>query len=115
MARLVTIDQAARHLLLPIDLTTTPADDPQLLDLGDTLDDAQDIILGYLKTWPATWVDPDTTPRRIQRAILLQLGELWRFRGDDPQGQGAEQDLEVGQLSPTITNLLRRDRDPALA
>ena len=45
-------------------------------------------------------------------AILLQFAELNRFRGDDVDKDVAPQ--TDGNLSPQITNLLRRFRDPVL-
>ena len=61
-------------------------------------------------TSPEYW-DSTTVPALVQAAILLQLGELYRFRGDD-QEHGAQ---TPGDLSPLVTNILRRYRDPALA
>lgn|SRR5215813_12145289 len=114
MPRLVSLDQAVRHLRLPI---ATPVPDPPsddlAIDLADKLTQAEAIILDYLKPQ-----DPpiDYTGNAIVAAmILIELGELWRFRGDDPTGQGSEQDPERGQLNPTITNLARRLRSPTLA
>lgn len=105
MAR-VTLAQAAAHLRQPELLGTgTPADvNP---DLALKLAQAESIILDYLKD-----LAPDPSPI-INAAILLQLAELWRFRGDDLDG--LRQPQTSGDLSPTITNLLRRLRDPALA
>jgi hypothetical protein len=117
---LVTLQQAVDHLLLPIQLDTTPPD-PRQNDLALKLAAAEAIILGYLKTYPVEWVDETTTPADVQACILLQLTELYRFRGDDPQDQGAAQHHsaadpgQMSQLSPHITNILRRRRDPALA
>ena len=74
---------------------------------------AESIILDYLKVpaWsPPAW-DETTVPPLVQAAVLLQLGELYRFRGDDVEAPAHT----VGDLSPVITNLLRRYRDPALA
>lgn len=89
--------------------------DPEAADLIQKMAAAEAIILDYLKLTaapgsPALW-DETTVPELVRAAILLQLGELYRFRGDD--GAGATQ--TTGDLSPTITNLLRRYRDPALA
>lgn len=101
MAR-VTLQQAKDHLLI-----TTPPGDPGDVFLQQQLDMAEVIILDYLKC-PAP--DPSLV---INAAILLQLGELWRFRGDDVKDQGPN--YTDGYLSPVITNLLRRLRDPAIA
>lgn len=110
----VTLQMAVDHLLIPIVLDADPID-PRQRDLEVKLAAAEAIIFGYLKTVPPEWVDENTTPPDVVAAILLQLAELWRFRGDDRSNEGANQDATLGQLSPTITNLLRRRRDPALA
>jgi hypothetical protein len=110
----VTLQQAVDHLLLPIVLDSVPPD-PRQVDLALKLEAAEAIILDYLalpSADPAN--DPPEDDRIMQAAILLQLAELWRFRGDDIEGEGAVRD-DLGHLSPTITNLLRRYRDPALA
>src|SRR5262245_47955261 len=109
---LVTLAQAISHLKLPIDEAATPPD-PRLADLTLKLAAAEGIILDYLKTPHPEWTDETDTPPLVQAAILLELGELWRFRGDDIDSQAAPQ--TDGYLSPTITNLLRRLRDPAYA
>jgi hypothetical protein len=78
-------------------------------------------------TWPPVDPPAPVTPPRgqipeddpiVQAAILLELAELWRFRGDDQRHEGPDRpdhDTEQGQLSHIITNILRRYRDPALA
>jgi len=85
-------------------------------DIQRKLDQAEAIILDYLKveemTSPPVWT-VDTVPLVVKSAILYQLTELYRFRGDDPQGEGP--DVADGYLSPWVTNVLRRYRDPALA
>jgi hypothetical protein len=101
----MALDLAAikRHLQIPE--TDTDPDGDQ--DLTDKLAEATAIVLDYLKA--------DTLPDSpiVDAAIKLQVGELWRFRGDDPEGDTAP--TTPGDLSPTVTNLLRRLRDPALA
>jgi|SRR5215471_1474738 len=116
MAALVTLTQAQAHLRLPV-TTDTDTSDP---DLVLKRDQAQQIIVGYCATtayWKdqvLTWTDPTTVPFEVHAAILLQLGELWRFRGDDREGEGPARDHEWGDLSPTIVSLLRRTRDPVV-
>ncbi len=104
MAR-VTLAQAAAHLRIEANLPGSPqTPDP---DLVLKLAQAEAVVLDYIKNDA-----PDNSPV-INAAILLQLGELWRFRGDDLESQNAKQ--TSGDLSPVVTNLLRRWRDPALA
>lgn len=111
---IVTPEQAVAHLRIPIALGLTPPD-PAEADLRLKLAAAEAIILDYLK--PKTGVDVPTYQGDplVQAAILIELGELYRFRGDDPENQGSDQDPERGELSPMITNILRRYRDPAIA
>jgi hypothetical protein len=105
---LVTVAQAVSHLRLPIVLGTDPID-PRETDLRMKLAAAEAVVFDYLKTYD---IAEDRKPV-VQAAILLQLGELWRFRGDDQAGDGPA--TTAGDLSPVVTNLLRRLRDPALA
>lgn len=54
-----------------------------------------------------SWTDA-TVPARVQAAVLMVLGHLWAFRGDE--------DMAVDEaLWASIGRLLMRDRDPALA
>jgi hypothetical protein len=55
---------------------------------------------------------PDTVPRAVVAAILVQTGELDRFRGDDTDGP-QRADGEV--LSVTARELLRPYHDLAMA
>ena len=92
---------APQDALLPPDWTTWPPSTPP----------------APVPVTPPRTVPPDDDPI-IQAAILLELGELWRFRGDDQRHEGPDRpdhDTEQGQLSHIITNILRRYRDPALA
>ena len=110
MADLITLNQARLHLKL----------DVSDADLSLKLEQAEAIVLNYIERsdddgWTAeiaAWTD-ETVPRPVQAAILLQLGELFRFRGDD-----AAQDVpkrEHGFLAPGIVALLHRYRDPVVA
>jgi hypothetical protein len=113
MADLVTIEQAWRHLRLTFEIGESPISDEEA-DLQLKLDAAEGIVLDYLgNTSPPLWEDENDVPPLVAAAILLQLGELWEFRGDQRDGQGPAQ--TPGDLSPVVTNLLRRYRDPALA
>lgn len=113
---LITIAQAKAHLR--IDVPTTPTPDPSDADLLLKMDLAEAIILDYLKVGaesPPRWTEA-TVPPVIVAAILLQLAELYRFRGDDPGTIVSSPNRgEAGSLSPMIEGLLRRYRDPALA
>ena len=111
---LVTLDQAKQHLHIVM-----PAGDPDEPDLQLKLAQAQAIIIDYCNTttyWralTATWTSA-TVPEPVTAAILLELGELWRFRGDDLHDEGPPHEAGL-DLSPVIVSLLRRTRDPVLA
>ena len=89
---------------------TTPADDPADADIQLKIDQADAIILNYLKGSngdAVSWVDATTTPAPVIAAILLMLARLYEQRGDDEQNDVA--------LWDAIDRLLKRYRDPALA
>ena len=114
---LVTLAQAKAHLRIDtLDLAPPDALDA---DLALKLLQAEAIILDYLKipeTSPPYWADETDVPPLVQAAILFQLGELYRFRGDDTSqfADNSKRD-QAGSLSPFVEGLLRRYRDPALA
>ena len=112
---LITREQAIDHLRLP--LTVDDVDSRTARDLSVKLAQAESIILDYLKVDPAAppaWLEESgAVPPLVQAAVLVQLAELWRFRGDDTTD--AAPVYADGQLSPQVTNYLRRYRDPALA
>lgn len=104
---LITLQQAKDHLQIWTEITSPL--DPVDRDITTKMEEAESIIIDYLKS-DYGW-DVDTVPPFVRAAVLQKLAELFRFRGDDERGP----EHEDGQLSPTITNLLRRYRDPALA
>ena len=102
-AVLVTLVQAKAHLRI-----TLPALDPGDLDIQLKLDQAEAIILRYLKTQAdPLWVSPATAPGNVTAAILLLLADLFEHRGDD-------QTLDEKTWT-AIERLLVGIRDPALA
>ena len=109
---LITLDQAKTHLRI-----TGDAHD---LDLAQKMAAAEAAILSYINTtehWrgiTTTWTDETTVPPDVQHSILLKLGELERFRGDDLSGESPAIQAPA-DMSPAITGLLRRWRDPVLA
>ena len=88
-------------------------------DVHAKLEQATAIIVTYLDRGDADWRTEmeawtvDTVPREVQAAVLVQLGELYRFRGDDEAG--AVPARERGYLAAGVTALLHRLRDPACA
>lgn len=110
---IVTLQQAKDHLRI----TTTDSD----ADLTLKLAHAEALVLEYCNTtawWRAltpAWVDGTTTPPVVVAAILMQLGELDRFRGDDPASPARPPDQAGHEdLSTSVRELLRRSRDPVL-
>lgn len=111
---MVTLRQAKLHLQI-----LTPETSPlsaQDEDIALKLEAAEDIIIDYLKRGSESpaWTEDDVPPL-VRAAILLQLGELAGFRGDDAGSSSSAPVYEDGQLSPAITAILRRYRNPALA
>jgi len=114
---IVTLAQARAHLRLSAAEGAT--------DLVDKLAAAEAVVLDYIRRpddadWTARiedWVAGATVspaaevPLQIKAAILMQMAELWAFRGDDLDGPKRE---APGDLSPTIKALLYKFRDPAL-
>ncbi len=115
LQELVTLDQAKQHLKLSLDVDTED-DDLQLKLLV-----AHEVVMDYLTQrledadeWETTvnaWT-ADTAPRRVIAAILVQFGDLYRNRGDDPE---ANKNVEMGTLCPDVVKLLYRLRDPAVS
>jgi hypothetical protein len=109
VATFVTLDQAKRRLRI------TSTDDD--VDLQDLIDQAEAHVIEWCSEDPPskavvdTWT-PETVPDVVVLAILVQTGELDRFRGDDPEGP-QRQDGE--ELCVTVRELLRRYHNPVIA
>jgi hypothetical protein len=108
VATFVTLDQAKRRLRVTSD------DD---VDLQDLIDQAEAHCVGWCSKTPRSkavadaWT-PETVPKEVVLAILVQTGELDRFRGDDADGP-PRQDGE--ELCVTVRELLRAYHDPGIA
>ena len=102
-AVLVTLATAKLHLRI-----TTAALDPGDVDIQLKLDQAEAVILRYLKAQAdPLWVSPATAPGNVTAAILLLLTSLYEHRGDD-------ETLDEKTWT-AIERLLVGIRDPALA
>lgn len=118
LPELVTFAQAVAHLNLPESLLGSP-DSQQGADVALKLELATGLVLDYLDRGDDDWIetmiawDADTVPRPVKAAVLVQLGELFRFRGDDPEKTVPSR--EHGFLAPMVVAYLHRFRDPALA
>lgn len=111
----VTLAQAKAHLRL-----ATPPGAPDDADVQEKLDAAEAAILRYVERSPAgaalvqEW--GGTAPADLRAAVLLQLGELWRFRGDDPATLALAPARDPAtDFAPGVLGLLRRFGDPVLA
>jgi hypothetical protein len=115
MAGLVTLQQAKDYLR-----TGTPAGHPDDAALTTALAAAEYVIREYLSPTPADaaivagW-DETSAPPIVPQMILFQIGEYWRFRGDDLEGGGPRRDLDRGDLHPLVVGALRRLRTPVIA
>lgn len=126
MARLVTDAEARAHLRLPDVGSPLSAED---LDLAAKLDAAEALVLAYVTqrladgaAWAAEvdlWsADPIVSPavavpEEVHAAVLVMLGALYRYRGDDEAADQPKPD--DGMLPPFVRMLLGRLRDPAIA
>jgi hypothetical protein len=113
MATRITAAHVKAHLQRP-DLADT---DP---DLVQKMEVAEAVIVNYVTNgntyWTdiaGGWTDATNTPVDVQHAMLLKVAELWRYRGDELEGEGPKRD-EASDMSPEIVRLLRRWRDPVL-
>jgi hypothetical protein len=120
---LITLQQAKDHLKI----TTPPGDveDPDLIlkiavaeelvrdYVAQRRDDPADAWASTVAAWDVDADPPVLPPFRVQAAVLLQLGDLWRYRGDD---LATDQPTRAsGELAQGVTALLYRLRDPAVA
>ena len=102
---LVTLEQAKRHLNDPDPTSETEEDS----DLELKLAAAEALVLAYLDTdADATW-DEDTAPADVQIAVLLQLGRLWRYRGDDE-----DEPADAGDVALPVKAVLRMRKTPVI-
>lgn len=110
MATYVTLPQVKARLRI-----TSTADD---VDLQALADQAEAHIVGWCSTTVRskavvdTWIDATTVPPVVVAAILVQAGELYRFRGDEPAGPPREPGEE---LTVQVRELLRAYHDPGIA
>jgi hypothetical protein len=110
VSTLVTLDQVKARLRI-----TSTAEDPDVQSLADQ---AEAQIVGWCSTTPRslavaeTWVDAATVPQVVVAAILVQTGELYRFRGDEPDGPPRQAGEELGVQ---VRELLRAYHDPGIA
>lgn len=111
MAAIVTYKQATTHLGLG---------DEENATVRAKLNQATSLVLTYIDRRDHEW-DQNTDPRTdhdfsiVQAAILAQLGELYRFRGDDDNDGPAMSVEDSNYLSPRVRRMLYPLRPPSLA
>jgi hypothetical protein len=113
MVALLTLDVAKQHLR--VDHTDDDA------DIQRKIEQASDIVLDYIKKTVGT-VDPedpsivdwtsDTAPGPVRAAVELMLSKLYDDRN---AGREDNPNVAMGYLTPAITAILHRFRDPAVA
>ena len=110
MSDFLTLAQAAAHLRI----ATYDAQDAQL-----KLDQAEAIVWNRIKASQMdadnlaaveAWTD-ETIPQEVIAAMLVQFGELYRFRGDDDVVTA----FDPNRLSPAVERLIGLRVDPPLA
>lgn len=108
--KLVTVDQAARHL------RQDDIIDPGILaDLEDKVVMVSHLVVDYLKYAPevvAPWFEdgePVAVPPLVQMATLVWLAYLEKNRA------GGDERLELGEIPRSVSNLLWRVREPSYA
>ena len=109
---IISLDTAKAHLRI-----ASASGDTEDDDIQRKLEMAEFIVLDYLETEdgsPPAWTDETDTPKVVQAAMLYTLAELYRFRGDDQEGQGPKREM-AGSLSPFAEGLLRRYRESVVA
>lgn len=99
MPVLITLAQAKAQLQM------LPSEDDRDSEIILKMEEASDIVVGYLKNSEHGWTDR-TVPGRVRAAILLVFSNLWAHRGDDEYAD---------PISDAVKSLLMRDRDPAIA
>lgn len=104
---LVTYAAAVNHLRQQGVLDLSPEDS----DLASKIEQASALVLVHLKR-PAEWTaetNPADDPEFaiVQAAVLVVLGNLYRFRGDDENAPAPVSERVVAMLSML--------RDPSLA
>lgn len=81
--------------------------------LARFLEQAEAMVLNYVSNDGAV-AEPTAPNARISGAIYLQFAELWRFRGDDVDGEVPESAIR-GALSPQVERCILSLRPPSLA
>lgn len=120
----VTIEQVNRALRLGLDLEVDPSaetdDGERILDVTLKIDQAQDIIIDYLKYTPLKlynlgWNDGVPVPGNVTSAIILVVRALLDDSADSAEWLSGLAGKSPDDGANPIAALLWRLRDPALA
>jgi hypothetical protein len=111
MNDLVTMEAARDHLRNYYDAEEN--------DIAAKITQASAVVLDYIKfpTGSDAW-DSTSAPPVIQAAVLLTLGWLYEDRSGGLNPDATRPPMEqtaLGYLPPSVTDILHRYRDPALA
>lgn len=111
---LLSLEAAKRHLRIEPENT----DDDE--DLKVKIEEASAIVIDYIKApdrerrtgegAPESWTEL-TVPGVIRAAVELVLSKLF----DDRNAGDEDNEVAMGYLTPAVTAILHRYRDPALA
>ncbi len=120
----VTIEQVNRALRLGLDLDIDPSaetdDSERILDVTLKIDQAQAIVIDYLKYTPLKlyelgWGDTTDTPGNVTAAIILVVRALLDDSPDSASWLSGLAGKPPDDGQNPIAALLWRLRDPALA
>lgn len=103
MTSLVTLAEAKAHLRVYWN--------DEDANITSVIEQAQDIVLDYIKKPDAEWI-PEDVPARVKSAILMIVTALYQ---DDDNGAKTLSGLSGGDISNPVVAVLYRLRDPALA
>jgi hypothetical protein len=122
--RLITRQLAEGHLRRSIPSSSPPSNAE--VDLLAKIEQAEALVLDFVnqrridgdlwaaevESWDANV--EDSVPPQVQAAVLVQLKELDRFRGDDTDADQPKREPGI-VLHPRAAAYLHRHRDPAIA
>lgn len=124
--RLITRQLAEGHLKRSIPSTSPPSNDE--VDILAKIEQAEALVLDFVnqrridgdlwaaevEAWNVEGGADEQPPPQVQAAVLVQLKELDRFRGDDTEADEPKRDFGM-VLHPKAAAYLYRHRDPAIA
>lgn len=107
MSSWTTLNMAKKQVGLPL----TDCDNDDLL--RSLLERAEALVLDYIVNTGSGTDTPTPPNAKISGAMYLQFAELWRFRGDDMQGDAPESAVR-GALAVQVERCILSMRLPSL-